>query len=56
MHFQIVQFYIVAFLDRFTLDCVFKCSHCHDCLHRLPVNRRQRRVSIFAFSDEKILV
>ena len=40
MRFEIIQFYVVAFfLDRFTLDCVFKCSCCHNRLHRLPVNR-----------------
>ena len=56
MHFQIVQFYIVAFLNRSTLDCIFKCSRCHDRLHRLPVNRSWKRVNIFAFSNEKISV
>ena len=40
MRFQIVPFSYVAFSDRSTLVCVFKCLRFYNRLHRFRVNRR----------------
>ena len=38
--FKSFRFHFVAFSNRATLDCVFKCLRFHDRFHRFRVNRR----------------
>ena len=50
--FKSFHFHIVAFSNRSTFDCVFKCLRFHDRLHRLHMNRRWKCNDIVAFSSK----